>query len=95
MPPLGALSQTWTSAEASQPLGWQISDLYRFDELWVALGEEPAFEDYASGSGKYAEQALRPLSGRLRERQGSGAGQPRDEQRRTRGQGQAWIECSL
>jgi hypothetical protein len=32
MAPLGALSQAWTSAEASLPLGWQLSGLYRFDE---------------------------------------------------------------
>ena len=68
MAALGALSQAWTSAEASLPLGWQIRGLYRFDELWIALGEGPAFEDYASGSGLYAEQALRRLADRLRER---------------------------
>lgn len=33
--------------------------LYRIGELWVALGEGPAFDDYASGSGQNAEQALR------------------------------------
>jgi hypothetical protein len=57
VPPLGAISQAWTSAEASLPLGWQLSGLYRFDELWIALGEGPAFDDYLSGSGQYAEQA--------------------------------------
>jgi hypothetical protein len=36
MPPLGALTQAWTAAEAALPLGWQISGLYRFDELRVA-----------------------------------------------------------
>jgi hypothetical protein len=70
MPPLGALTQAWTAAEAALPLGWQISGLYRFDELWVALGEGPALDDYTSGSGQYAEQALRRLSDRLRERRG-------------------------
>ena len=74
MAPLGALSQAWTSAEASLPLGWQLSRLYRFDELWVGLAEGPAFEDYASGSGIYAQQALRRLSDRLRERRGSTTG---------------------
>jgi hypothetical protein len=59
MAPLGALTQAWTSAEASLPLGWQLSGLYRFDDLWVGLAEGPAFEDCASGSGRYAEQALR------------------------------------
>jgi len=28
-------------------------------ELWIALGEGPAFEDFASGSGQYPEQARR------------------------------------
>ena len=60
--------------EASLPLGWQLSALYRFDDLWVALGEGPAYEDYASGSGLYAEQALRRLSDRLRERRGPTTG---------------------
>jgi hypothetical protein len=71
MAPLGALTQAWTSAEASTPLGWQLSGLYRFDDLWVGLAEGPEFDDYASGSGLYAEQALRRLSDRLRERRGS------------------------
>ena len=74
MAALGALSQAWTSAEASLPLGWQISGLYRFDELWVALAEGDAFDDCASGSGQYAEQALRRLSDRLRERRGPTTG---------------------
>ena len=39
MAPLGALSQTWVSVEASLPLGWQISGLWRFDDLWVSLAE--------------------------------------------------------
>ena len=51
MPPLGALSQAWTSAEASLPHGWQLSGLYRFEETWIGLGEGPAFDDYLSGSG--------------------------------------------
>jgi hypothetical protein len=66
----GALTQAWTSAEASLPLDWKISGLYRFNELWIGLAEGPAFEDYESGSGLYAEQALRRLSDRLRERRG-------------------------
>ena len=57
MPPLGALSQAWTSAEASQPLSWQLSGPYRFDAPWVALAEGDAFDDHASGTGGYAEQA--------------------------------------
>jgi len=74
MPPLGALSQAWTLAEASLPLGWQLSSIYRFDELWIGLAEGPAFDDYLSGSGQYAEQAMRRLADRLRERRGSTTG---------------------
>jgi hypothetical protein len=70
----GALTQAWTSAEASLPLGWRVSGLYRFDELWIGLAEGPAFDDYESGSGLYAEQALRRLSERLRERRGIASG---------------------
>jgi hypothetical protein len=71
MPPLGALTLAWTAAEAALPLGWRVSGLYRFGDLWVGLAEGPAFEDYASGSGRYAEQALLRLGDRLRERRGS------------------------
>ena len=74
MAPLGALSQAWVSAQASLPLGWQIRGLWRFDDLWIALGEGPAFDDYLSGSGRYAEQALRRLADRLRERRGVASG---------------------
>jgi hypothetical protein len=49
----GALSQAWTSAEASLPLGWRVTGLWRFDELWGALN--------GSGAGGYGEQlAARP-----------------------------------
>jgi hypothetical protein len=74
MAQLGALSQAWTSAEASLPLGWRLSGLYRFDETWIGLAESPAFEDYASGSGLFAEQALAAVSERLRERRGPAHG---------------------
>jgi hypothetical protein len=37
MAPLGALSQAWVNAEASLPLGWQISGLWRFDDVDRAL----------------------------------------------------------
>jgi hypothetical protein len=74
MAPLGALSQAWVSAEASLPLGWQIRGLWRFDGLWVALSEGPTFDDYLSGAGQYADQALRRLSDRLRERRGPTTG---------------------
>ena len=56
--------------EASLPL----SVLWRFDDLWVSLAEGPAFEDYASVTGQYADQALRRLADRLRERQGPTTG---------------------
>jgi hypothetical protein len=74
MAPLGALTQAWTTAEASLPLGWRISGLWRFDDLWVALSEGPAWEDYLSGCGLYAEQALRRLADRLRDRPGPTTG---------------------
>jgi len=70
MAPPRALSQAWVSAEASLPSGWQIRGLWRFDDLWVALSDGPAFEDYLSGCGQYTGQALRRLSDRLRERRG-------------------------
>lgn len=44
------------------------------DELWIGLAEGPEFDEYASGSGLYAEQALRRLSDRLRERRGPATG---------------------
>lgn len=52
------------------PHGRQLSGLWRFDDL----AEGPDFDDYASGSGQYAEQALRRLSDRLRERRGPTTG---------------------
>jgi hypothetical protein len=55
MAPLGALSQAWVSADSSLPLGWRLSGLYRFEETWIGLAEGPEFDDYASGSGLYAE----------------------------------------
>ena len=33
--PRSALSQAWTPAEASLPPGWQLSGLWRFEDLWV------------------------------------------------------------
>jgi hypothetical protein len=74
MAPLGALSQAWVSAEASLPLGWEIRGLWRFDDLWIALSEGPTIDDYLSGSGQYADQAVRRLADRLRERRGSATG---------------------
>ena len=74
MAALGALSQACVSAEASLPLGWQIRGLWRFDDLWVALSEGPTFDDYLSGCGQYADQALRRMAHRLRERRGRTTG---------------------
>jgi len=51
-----------------------VSGLWRFDGLWIALGEGPTFDDYLSGSGQYADQALRRLADRLRARRGSATG---------------------
>ena len=74
MAPLGTLTKAWTDAEAALPLGWQISGVWRFEDLWVALGEGPAFDDYASGTGRFVEQALHRLTDRLAERRGSQSG---------------------
>jgi hypothetical protein len=51
-----------------------VSGLYRFEDTWIGLAEGPALEDYESGSGLYADQALRRLSDRLRERRGPTTG---------------------
>jgi hypothetical protein len=74
MAPLGALSQAWVSAEASLPQGWRVSGLWRFVDLWIALSEGPAFDDYIDGSGQYAEQALRRLADRLQQLRGVATG---------------------
>ena len=71
---LGVLSMAWIAAEASMPLGWRVSGLWRFDDLWIALSEGPAFDDYLGRSGRYADQALRRLGHRLRERRGVASG---------------------
>ncbi len=55
----------WIAAEAATPLEWRLSGVFRFDELWVALCEGPQFNDYAAGTGQYAEQALRRLADAL------------------------------
>jgi hypothetical protein len=70
MAPLGALTQAWPAAQATPPLGWHVAGAWRFDETWIALGEGPAFDDDASGAGRFAEQALHRLSDRMRERRG-------------------------
>jgi hypothetical protein len=70
MAALGALSQAWASAEAALPLGWRTSGSWRFGELWVALAEGPEWDDYLSGTGQHADQAMSRLSDALRERRG-------------------------
>jgi hypothetical protein len=40
----------------------------------IALSEGPTADDYLSGSGQYADQALRRMADRLRERRGSAHG---------------------
>ena len=74
MAPLGALSQAWVSAEASLPLNWQIVGLWQLGEIWISLAEGPAFDDYASGVGRWEYLALERHSDRLRERRGSTTG---------------------
>ena len=74
MAPLGTRTLAWTDAEAALPLGWQIRGVWRFDDVWVALGEGPGFDDYVSGSGRFAEQALHRLTDRLAERRGRQSG---------------------
>jgi len=66
---LGALSQAWVTAEASLPHGWSITGVWRFGDEWIALSEGPD-SDYLDASSRHAEQALRRLSDRLRERRG-------------------------
>lgn len=73
MPPLGALSQAWVSANASLPLGWELVGLWRFGGSWVSLAEGPN-EDYASGSGPFEYVALQRLADQLRERRGPTTG---------------------
>jgi hypothetical protein len=46
----------------------QMAPLGALAQPWIGLAEGPDLDDYASGSGLYAEQALRRLSDRLRER---------------------------
>ena len=75
MAPLGALSQAWTSAEAALPHGWHFRGVYHFNNLWIALAEGAASDDYLSGSGEYAEQALRNLAYRPAERRGKASGE--------------------
>jgi len=74
MTTLGALSQAWTAAEASLPLGWQLTGLMRFGGKWVAFSEGPGGADHLEASGLYAYEALKRLSDRLRERRGPTTG---------------------
>ena len=60
MATLGALSQAWISAEASLPLGWQISGLWRFDDLWLARSLTAAIgaRSVAAGGGATQTSAI-------------------------------------
>lgn len=60
----------WTAAEAAKPLGWEIVGVWRFGGEWIALCQGPGSGEYLSGSGGYAEQALRRLADRLRDARG-------------------------
>jgi hypothetical protein len=71
---MGALSLARVSAEAALPHGWQLSGLMKFGAEWIAFSEGPAPDDHLEASGRYAEQALRRLGNRLRERRGSASG---------------------
>ena len=61
-------TQAWTAAEGALPLGWHVAGVWRFQDIWLALGEGPDFDNYARGWRRFAEQALHRLSDRLRER---------------------------
>jgi len=70
MTSLGALSQAWIAAEASLPLGWQLTGLMRFGGEWVAFSEGPGDGDHLEACGIHAYEALTRLGDRLRERRG-------------------------
>lgn len=74
MAPLGALTQAWTAAEAAKPLDWELVGVWQFHGEWVALSTGPDFDDYVSGSGPHADQALRRLGDGLRQRRGPATG---------------------
>jgi hypothetical protein len=74
MAPLGALSQAWVTAEASLPLGWQITGLMRFGDEWIAFSEGPSSDEHIEASGAFVVQAFNHLDERLRERRGSATG---------------------
>jgi len=62
MTTLGALSQARTNAEASLPLGRQLTGLMRFGGEWVAFSEGPGETDHLEASGTCAYVALKRLS---------------------------------
>ena len=72
MTTLGALSQSWIAAEASLPLGWQLTGLMQFGGEWVAFSEGPGEADHLGppwgpppGGGVGQRVRLRPApSGR-------------------------------
>jgi hypothetical protein len=86
MSTLGALSQAWVSAEASLPLGWQISGLLRRERAlrmlpvtgearpeWCALAEDVAGDLYDGWGGSHY-QALSNLAIKLAKLRGSVSG---------------------
>jgi hypothetical protein len=52
-----------------------MSGLYRFEGTRMGLAEGPAFDDYVSGSGQYADPAWRRLAVRLRDAFSRGFGE--------------------
>jgi hypothetical protein len=52
MAQLGALSQSWIAAEASLPLGRQISGMWQVDGLWVSLQPRSLGPGAAQGAAR-------------------------------------------
>jgi hypothetical protein len=50
--PQGARSQAWVYASASLRLGWQITGLWRFDDLWVALAKVAGIDNSFARVGR-------------------------------------------
>jgi len=54
----GALSQAWTSAEGSLPLGWQLRGLCRCEDLWVGLADPTL--NFGPASVRHLHHSNRP-----------------------------------
>lgn len=76
MSTLGALSQAWTSAEASLPLGWEISGLMRDQSIpgWIAAARPVESGEGVIATGQFHYQALNNLAIKLRELRGATTG---------------------